>query len=122
MYTLTAAGPSVVGIRLRAPLSPGLPVGTLFSLCLEATNEGQDLRRDRRGRGRQASQRLVGQSKVHVRRTNTALKRLRNKGEDALTGRTVTRHGVGIAISVWYDEHPAELQIRIGWAGRKAGK
>jgi hypothetical protein len=64
----------------------------------------------------------LAESKVHVRRTNTALKRLRNKGEDALTGRTVTRHGVGMAISVWYDEHPAELQIRIGWAGRKAGK
>jgi hypothetical protein len=64
----------------------------------------------------------LAESKVHVRRTNTALKRLRNKGEDALTGRTVTLHGVGIAISVWYDEHPAELQIRIGWAGRKAGK
>ena len=52
----------------------------------------------------------MAESKVYVRRTSTAFKRLRNKGQDALTA----HHGVGIAISVWYDEHPAESLIRTG--------
>ena len=60
----------------------------------------------------------LAQSKVQVRRTSTAFKRLRDRGKDALTGRTVARHGVGIAISVWYDEHLAKPQIRIGWSGK----
>ena len=46
----------------------------------------------------------IAESKVRVRRTSTAFKRLRNKGKDAITGRTTTRPGVAIAISVWYDE------------------
>jgi len=67
----------------------------------------------------------LAESKVQVRRTSTAFKRFRDRGKDAITGRTVARHGVGIAISVWYDEQPAELQIRTGWSGKigqKAGQ
>ncbi len=46
----------------------------------------------------------IAESKVRVRRTSTAFKRLRDKGKDAITGRTTTRRGVAIAISVWFDE------------------
>lgn len=46
----------------------------------------------------------IAESGVRVRRTSTAFKRLRNKGQDAITGRTTSRPGVAIAISVWYDE------------------
>ena len=60
----------------------------------------------------------LAESKVEVRRTNTAFKRLRDRGKDALTGRTVARHGVGIAISVWYDEHPTKPRMRTGWSGK----
>jgi hypothetical protein len=35
---------------------------------------------------------------------STAFKSLRDKGKDAITGRTTTRRGVAVAISVWYDE------------------
>jgi hypothetical protein len=58
----------------------------------------------------------LAESKVQVRRTSTAFKRFRDRGKDAITGRTVARHGVGIAISVWYDENPVKPQIRIGWS------
>jgi hypothetical protein len=61
----------------------------------------------------------LAESKVCVRRTNTEFKHLRNRGEDALRGRTVARHGVGIAISVWYDEQPAKLQAKKSWSGQK---
>jgi hypothetical protein len=37
----------------------------------------------------------LAESKVQVRRTSTAFKRFRDRGKDALTGRTVARHGVG---------------------------
>jgi len=60
----------------------------------------------------------LAESKVHVRRTSTTFHRFRDRGKDALTGRTVTRHAVGIAISVWYDEHPAKPQIRFVWSGK----
>jgi hypothetical protein len=60
----------------------------------------------------------LAESKVQVRRTSTAFHRFKDRGKDALTGRTVARHGVGIAISVWYDEHPAKPQIRLGWSGK----
>jgi hypothetical protein len=51
----------------------------------------------------------LAKSKVHVRRTNTAFTRLRDKGRDALTGRTQARYGVGIAISIWYGpDHAAK--------------
>jgi hypothetical protein len=60
----------------------------------------------------------LAETKVEVRRTSTAFKRFKERGKDALTGRTVNRHGLGIAVSVWYDEHPAKPQIRIGWSGK----
>jgi hypothetical protein len=63
----------------------------------------------------------LAKSKVHVRRTSTAFKRLRDKGKDALTGRTEARHGVGIAISVWYDQHPPGSQ-GVGWSGKLRSK
>ena len=47
--------------------------------------------------------RWLAKSKVHVRRTSTAFKRLRFRGEGTLAGTPVVRHGVGIAISIWYD-------------------
>ena len=59
----------------------------------------------------------LAESKVQVLRTSTAFKRYRDRGKDALTGRTVARHGIGIAISVWYDENPAKSQIR-KWSGK----
>lgn len=61
-------------------------------------------------------------SKVQVRRTNTAFKRFRDKGKDALTGRTEARYGVEIAISVWYNQRPAKSQIRTGWSGKLSRK
>jgi len=46
----------------------------------------------------------LAESRVRVRRTSTAFRPLRDKGKDAITGRTVTRRAVAVAISVWYDE------------------
>ena len=60
----------------------------------------------------------LAESQVQVRRTSTAFHRFRDRGKDAITGRTVARQGVGIVISVWYDEHQAGSQIRIGWSGK----
>jgi hypothetical protein len=37
-------------------------------------------------------------------RFSTAFKRLKYKGEGMLAGKPPVRYGVGIAISVWYDE------------------
>lgn len=54
----------------------------------------------------------LADNNVKVRKTATAFKRLRDKGPDAITGRTTTRHGVGIAITVWYDELDASKKIR----------
>jgi hypothetical protein len=62
----------------------------------------------------------LAESKVEVRRTSNAFKRFRDRGEDALTGRTVTRHGVGIAISVWYGQYPAKVQTRTRRSGKPA--
>jgi hypothetical protein len=59
----------------------------------------------------------LAKSKVHVRRTSTAFKRYRDKGKDALTGRTQARYGMGIAISIWYDAQPAESETKT-WTGR----
>jgi hypothetical protein len=61
----------------------------------------------------------LAKSKVHVRRT-TAFKRLRDKGRDALTGRTQARYGVGIAISIWYDA--ITPQSKSGWSGKSRSK
>jgi hypothetical protein len=46
----------------------------------------------------------LAESKVQVRHTSTAFRPLRDRGKDAITGRTVTRRAVAVAISVWYDE------------------
>jgi DNA-binding transcriptional ArsR family regulator len=46
----------------------------------------------------------IAKSKIRVLQTNTALQRLKEMGKDVITGRTDTRRGVGVAISVWYDE------------------
>ena len=59
----------------------------------------------------------LAESKVQVRRTSTAFHRFRDRGKDAITGRTVARQGVGIVISVWYEEHRAGSQIRT-WSGK----
>ena len=62
----------------------------------------------------------LAKSKVQVRRISTAFKRLRDKGRDALTGRTQARYGVGIAISIWYD--PITPQSKSGWSGKTRSK
>lgn len=54
----------------------------------------------------------LAKSKVHVRHTSTVFKRYRDEGKDAPTGRTKTCHGLGIAISVWYE--PSEGR----WSGK----
>jgi DNA-binding transcriptional ArsR family regulator len=46
----------------------------------------------------------IAKSKIRVLQTNTALQRLKEIGKDVITGRTGTRRGLGVAISVWYDE------------------
>jgi hypothetical protein len=46
----------------------------------------------------------LAENGVKVLRTSTAFQRLRDKGKDAITGRTTTRRAVGVAISIWYDE------------------
>ena len=46
----------------------------------------------------------LAETKVKVLNTATAFKRLRNHGQDALTGKTTDRRALGIAISVWYDD------------------
>ena len=43
-------------------------------------------------------------SNVQLRQTTTAFKPLRERGWDAISGRTTTRRAMAIAISVWYDE------------------
>jgi hypothetical protein len=41
----------------------------------------------------------LAEFRVHVRHTSTAFRPLRDKGKDAITGKTVTRRAVAIAIS-----------------------
>jgi predicted RNase H-like nuclease (RuvC/YqgF family) len=48
----------------------------------------------------------LAKSNVMVRRTNVAFKALKERGPDAIAGRTLARRGLGIAISIWYDEKP----------------
>jgi hypothetical protein len=50
----------------------------------------------------------LAENHVKVRKTSTAFQRLRDHGADAITGTATKRRAVGIAISVWYDEPPAE--------------
>jgi hypothetical protein len=47
----------------------------------------------------------LAKSNVTVRKTNVAFKALRDRGWDAVAGKTTTRRAVAIAITVWYDEH-----------------
>ena len=46
----------------------------------------------------------LAKSKVRVWRTTTAFKGLKHRGKGVVAGKTITRRGLGIAISVWYDE------------------
>jgi hypothetical protein len=54
----------------------------------------------------------LAECKVKVRKTSSAFKHLRDKGPDAITGKTTTRRGVGVAISVWYDEPEPSKRVR----------
>ena len=60
------------------------------------------------GRHREAVDKQINdwlaQSNVIVRKTDIALKPLREKGWDAIAGRTATRRALAVAISVWFDE------------------
>ena len=60
----------------------------------------------------------LAKSKVRVSRTSTAFKRLRYLGEGKLAGARVVRHGVGIAISVWYESDVAEWRAKPGRFGK----
>jgi hypothetical protein len=54
-----------------------------------------------------------------VLRTSTALKRLKYLGEGKVAGLPPVRHGVGVAISVWYDEGAiAKRRAKTGWSGK----
>ena len=46
----------------------------------------------------------LAKSNVTVRKTDVAFKALRDRGWDAIAGKTATRRAVAIAITVWYDE------------------
>jgi hypothetical protein len=48
----------------------------------------------------------LAKSNVTVRKTNVAFKGLRERGADAIAGRTAARRALGIAISIWYDDKP----------------
>ena len=46
-------------------------------------------------------------SNVTISKTDVAFKALRDRGWDAVAGKTMTRRAAAIAITVWYDEpHP----------------
>jgi hypothetical protein len=59
----------------------------------------------------------LAESKVQVLRTSTAFKRLRYIGEGSVAGLPPVRHGVGIAISVWYEGRVAK-RAKSGWSGK----
>jgi hypothetical protein len=46
----------------------------------------------------------LAKNDVVVRETNVALKPLRERGWDAVAGKTTARRALAVAISVWYDE------------------
>jgi hypothetical protein len=46
----------------------------------------------------------LAKNDVIVRKTNVALKPLRERGWDVVAGKTTTRRALAVAISVWYDE------------------
>jgi hypothetical protein len=60
----------------------------------------------------QVNEWLAENCTVKVVKTNTAFQRLRDHGEDAITGKTVSRRAVGIAISIWYEELAASKRFR----------
>jgi hypothetical protein len=53
-------------------------------------------------------------SNVEVRKTDVAFKAYRNRGRDAISGRTISRRAMGIAITIWYDE-PASQSRSESW-------
>jgi hypothetical protein len=54
----------------------------------------------------------LAESGVKVRKTSAAFQRLRDRGTDALTGKTISRRAVGIVISIWYDEEEGSKRFR----------
>jgi hypothetical protein len=46
----------------------------------------------------------LAKSNVTVHKTNVAFKALKEKGWDAVAGKTTRRRALAIAITVWYDE------------------
>jgi hypothetical protein len=56
----------------------------------------------------------LAENNVKARKTNIAFQRLRDRGTDALTGRTTSRSAIGIAISVWYEEPAASKRLPRG--------
>jgi hypothetical protein len=51
-------------------------------------------------------------SNVTVVKTSTAFKQLRERGWDAVAGKTTTRRALAIAISIWYDKPSPANQSR----------
>jgi hypothetical protein len=73
---------------------------------LERGNEGQTFTGTRRATVDKQVNDWLAKSNVTVRKTNVAFKGLRERGPDAIAGRTAARRALGIAISIWYDEKP----------------
>jgi hypothetical protein len=46
----------------------------------------------------------LARSNVTVHKTNVAFKALRERGWDAVAGKTATRRALAIAITVWYED------------------
>jgi hypothetical protein len=89
---------------------------------LETTHEGQDLHRHTQIRVDRQVNDWLAKSNATVRKTDVAFKPLRDRGWDAVAGKTTTRRAVAIAITAWYDEpyhqmhkpNPAtDFQIRL---------
>ena len=51
----------------------------------------------------------LAQSRVVVCKTDVALKPLRSRGWDAVSGRALDRRALAVAISVWYDDEPRSV-------------
>ena len=56
----------------------------------------------------------LAKSNAAFRKTDVAFKALRDRGWDAVAGKTTTRRAVAIAITVWYDEPYHCCQISPG--------
>jgi hypothetical protein len=63
----------------------------------------------------------LAKSKVRVWRTMTAFKGQKFVGRDVVGGKILNRRGLGIAISVWYDE-PYDKAARPPTRSRRAAK